>query len=98
MQSRAVEGSRGQSRAAEGNRSWGEGGGCPADAKKTGAPECARSDGGGGDQPPPREDMMEISGMKRAMTMVPTTTARKMISIGSMIEVMEATALSMSSS
>ena len=52
---------------------------------------------GGGGQPA-REPMMETRGMKRAMTMEPTTTARKMISKGSMMEVMEATALSTSSS
>ena len=42
--------------------------------------------------------MIEISGMNKATTMVPTTTARKMIRIGSMMDVMAATALSMSSS
>ena len=54
--------------------------------------------GGAGRGQPAREPMMETRGMKRAMTMEPTTTARKMMRRGSMMEVMEATALSTSSS
>lgn len=46
------------------------------------------------DSPP----MIWMSGMNRAMTIVPTTTARKTMRTGSMIEVMAATALSTSSS
>ncbi len=43
-------------------------------------------------------EMMLMSGMKRAITIVPTTTARKTIITGSSMEVRPATALSTSSS
>lgn len=42
--------------------------------------------------------MIEIIGMKSAMTMVPTMRARNTIMMGSIIEVMASTALSTSSS
>ena len=42
--------------------------------------------------------MMLINGMNKAMTIVPTTTARKTIMIGSSMEVSAATELSTSSS
>src|SRR6266498_1580754 len=46
----------------------------------------------------PTRFMSSIKGMNIAMTMLPTTTARKTIMIGSRSEVMAATALSTSSS
>ena len=71
----------------------------PAEAgrRRRRAPRGGAHRGGREDQPL-RPPMIETSGMNRAMTIVPTTTAKKMISNGSMIEVMAATALSTSSS
>ncbi len=69
----------------------------PAKAKK--AP--GRRPGARGRRAPDqvlRPPMIETSGMNSAITIVPTTTARKMISSGSMIDVIAATALSTSSS
>lgn len=65
---------------------------------KTGRLAPTRFACGRGEAHPEMPPMMEIIGMNSATTMVPTTTARKMIKSGSMIEVIAPTALSTSSS